>query len=103
MPAEPSSKLTAVFLLNWKVPSENQIRYKHWSGARKFSVAAKVAWLQSLRSSPAGVEQLMTIISRLAQKPSETLLRQASVLTMATGGSDGNAAPCKPKGKNTPL
>lgn len=103
MRARLSSSSTAIFLVEFKIPSENQLRYRHWSKAREFAQAAKAAWLLSCRSSPSGIDSLMTIISALAPRPSETALRQASVLTMATGELNGSTELSKPVGQSKPL
>lgn len=91
MPADQPSPETVLLLVDFKIPSENQLRYRHWSKAREFAEAAKIAWQLSLVSSPSAAASLMTITSDLReQRPFETALPGRSELTTETPGSSGN-------------
>ena len=89
--------------LDWQVPSENQIRYKHWSNARRIKEGAKLAWLSALKSSASECGNLMRIISSLAPNPSEMLLREASVLTTLTSAFAGESPRSLPSAQPAPL
>lgn len=89
-------KLTAIFRVKVRLPSENQIRYRHWSQARKLNESLKTGWWFALRSSPSETEKLMMITSHLARKPFETLSPLHSALmtgAIELGGSMDLSAP----------
>lgn len=75
--------------VDWKIPSGNRNRGKHWAKIRLQNIAAKNAWLSSLKSSPSEVDRLMMIISALAPNLCETLLRTASVSMTGISGCAG--------------
>lgn len=101
---EQARKRTAVFVVDLKMPSENQIRYKHWTLARKYAQAVKHAWQSSLRSSPsAEVSALMTIISHLeGAKSFGTALRKRSELMTEIQESNSSATTYPPEAQSTP-
>lgn len=73
----------------WKSPSENEVRAQHWTANRKANIAAKEAWVRSLKSSPAAIASLTTIIRALGANRLETPSPEASVLTTETSGCAG--------------
>lgn len=83
---------TVVLWLNYKVPSENQIRHKHWSVAVRFSKAARAAWLSALSESDARY-WIQTIFARV-QNQLGTLLPYLSEPMTETPASLGNTPKC---------
>lgn len=88
--------------VEWKSPSENVIRGKHWTVALRQKKAGLRAWVSALRSSPSEHAKLTTIISLLGSNACETLLHATSALTTATRVCDGSAAKSKPEGVKEP-
>lgn len=83
---------TCLIWVDYLPPSPNKTRYEHWSTARKHVLNAKAAWLSSLRSSDAGLKNLMEITSKLHSKGCAMLSPEALELTTETGASDGSTS-----------
>lgn len=98
--AIPTSTLLWV---EWVGQSENKVRRQHWSNTHKHNLAAKDAWLASLRSSPLAIDSLTMIIRSLAEtKPCETPSPEASASTTGIPESAGNTDKSEPMDRKGP-